>query len=37
VRYFSAIGPLRLDIAIPLNKREVDDSFQFYISLGQAF
>ncbi len=37
VRYFSAIGPLRVDIAIPLNKREVDDSFQFYISLGQAF
>ncbi len=36
-RYFSAIGPLRVDIAIPLNKREVDDSFQFYISLGQAF
>jgi translocation and assembly module TamA len=37
VRYFTAFGPLRVDIAIPLNKREFDDSFQFYISLGQAF
>jgi len=37
VRYFTAFGPLRMDIAVPLNKREFDDSFQFYISLGQAF
>ena len=37
VRYFSGIGPLRLDVAIPINKRTSDDSFQFYISLGQAF
>lgn len=37
VRYFSPIGPLRVDVAFPLNKRDVDDSFQIYISLGQAF
>jgi len=37
VRYFSGIGPLRLDVAVPINKRSSDDSFQFYISLGQAF
>ncbi|TFG89403.1 MAG: hypothetical protein E4H18_00170 [Hyphomicrobiales bacterium] len=36
-RYFSDFGPLRLDIAVPLNKRDIDDRFQFYISLGQAF
>jgi len=37
-RYFTGIGPVRLDIAVPINKREnVDDDFQFYISLGQAF
>lgn len=36
-RYFGAIGPLRVDIATPINKRDIDDSFQFYISLGQAF
>lgn len=38
LRYLTGIGPLRLDIGIPLNKREgIDDSFQVYISLGQAF
>ncbi len=37
-RYYTAVGPLRLDIAIPLNRRAgVDNSFQFYISFGQAF
>jgi len=37
-RYYTSIGPLRLDVATPLNKRPgVDDSFAFYISLGQAF
>jgi translocation and assembly module TamA len=36
-RYFSAVGPLRIDFAVPMNKREFDDDFQFYISLGQAF
>jgi translocation and assembly module TamA len=38
LRYFTRVGPLRLDIAVPLNKREeIDDSFQIYVSLGQAF
>jgi translocation and assembly module TamA len=37
VRYYSPIGPLRFDIAFPLDKRKSDDPFQFYISLGQAF
>lgn len=36
-RYYTAIGPVRLDIAFPINKRKVDDTFQFYISIGQAF
>ncbi len=36
-RYYASFGPARVDIAIPLNKREFDDSFAFYISLGQAF
>ncbi len=36
-RYFTPIGPIRLDIAFPINKRKVDDTFQFYISIGQAF
>jgi translocation and assembly module TamA len=38
LRYLTGVGPLRLDIGIPLNKREgIDDSFQIYVSLGQAF
>lgn len=37
-RYFSPIGPVRLDIAVPLNpRRGIDDDFQLYISVGQAF
>ncbi len=37
VRYFTPIGPLRADIAFPLDKRITDSDFQFFISLGQAF
>lgn len=38
VRYFTPLGPLRFDIAVPLNKRsEIDDAFQIYLSIGHAF
>ncbi len=38
LRHHILVGPLRLDFAFPLNRRrDVDDPFQFYISLGQAF
>jgi translocation and assembly module TamA len=36
-RYYSAIGPIRADVAVPLNPREDDDPVAFYISIGQAF
>ncbi len=37
-RYYTAIGPIRFDVALPLNRRDgVDDAYQFYISIGQAF
>ncbi len=36
-RYSTGFGPVRLDVAFPLNKRTGDSSFQLYISLGQAF
>jgi translocation and assembly module TamA len=36
-RYYTPIGPLRLDLAFPLNKRREDSAFQLYISIGQAF
>jgi translocation and assembly module TamA len=37
LRYYTPIGPVRFDIAAPLNKRPQDDSFQIYVSIGQAF
>lgn len=37
VRYLSPVGPIRLDVAVPLEKRPTDRGFQFYISLGQPF
>jgi translocation and assembly module TamA len=37
LRYYTDIGPLRLDVAFPINGREEDDFFQFYVSFGQAF
>lgn len=37
-RYFTAVGPIRVDVALPLHRREgIDKRFQLYISLGQAF
>ena len=37
VRYMLPFGPIRADIAIPLDKREGDADFQLYVSIGQAF
>lgn len=37
LRYYSPVGPIRLDVAFPLNPRPIDDSFQVYFSIGQAF
>jgi translocation and assembly module TamA len=38
LRYFTPIGPIRMDVAVPLDQRnDVDDPFQLYLSLGQAF
>ncbi len=37
VRYLTPIGPIRADIAFPLEKRPTDSSFQLYIALGQPF
>jgi translocation and assembly module TamA len=37
VRYYTPIGPIRLDIAVPVNRISGGDSFEVYIGLGQAF
>ncbi len=37
-RYTTPIGPLRLDVAFPLQRRHnIDPPFQLYFSIGQAF
>lgn len=38
VRYYTPVGPLRLDFAFPLDRRpHIDSAFQVYFSVGQAF
>jgi translocation and assembly module TamA len=38
MRYVTPIGPLRFDVGVPVNRRRrVDDLYQVYISIGQAF
>jgi len=37
VRYDLGLGPIRADIAFPLDKRQGDPAFQIYISIGQSF
>ena len=36
-RYYTNFGPLRLDVAMPLDRREGESSFAVYVSIGQAF
>ncbi len=37
VRYNLGFGPLRADVAVPLNRRPGDSPFQVYLSIGQSF
>jgi translocation and assembly module TamA len=43
VRYYTPIGPIRVDVALPTKRRSgpgvvnPDDRFEIYIGLGQAF
>jgi translocation and assembly module TamA len=37
LRYYTPLGPLRFDVATPLNPRDDDPSVAFYVGLGQAF
>ncbi len=37
VRYKLPFGPIRADVAFPLDKRDGDADFQVYVSIGQAF
>jgi translocation and assembly module TamA len=37
LRYYTGLGPLRLDAAIPLNKKPGDADYAVYVGIGQAF
>jgi translocation and assembly module TamA len=37
LRYATGIGPLRLDVGVPLNRERGDAAFALYVGLGQAF
>lgn len=37
VRYYTAFGPVRVDVATPVTRREGDPRIAFYVSIGQAF
>lgn len=37
LRYFTRLGPIRFDVATPVNARDDDDVVAFYIGIGQAF
>lgn len=36
-RYYTSLGPIRLDLAVPVSRNVGSGSFELYIGLGQAF
>jgi translocation and assembly module TamA len=36
-RYYTPIGPIRVDVAVPVNKERGGDTLELYIGIGQAF
>ena len=37
VRYATAIGPIRVDIGVPLDRQRGDPAYALYVGIGQAF
>jgi len=37
LRYYTDFGPIRVDVATPIDRRSADGLFELYISIGQAF
>lgn len=37
LRYYTAFGPVRIDLATPITRRAGDPRIAFYVSIGQAF
>ncbi|QIQ86958.1 autotransporter assembly complex family protein [Erythrobacter sp.] len=36
-RYYTNFGPVRVDVAVPIDRRTGESSFAVYVSIGQAF
>jgi len=36
-RYYTSFGPIRIDVAVPLNKLPGGDTLEVYVGIGQAF
>ncbi len=37
LRYYTPIGPIRLDLAMPVDRRRGESPYALYVSIGQAF
>ncbi|MFO1121497.1 MAG: autotransporter assembly complex family protein [Hyphomicrobiales bacterium] len=37
LRYYTAVGPIRLDVAVPINPGAGDPNFALYFGIGQSF
>jgi outer membrane protein assembly factor BamA len=37
IRYLSPVGPLRLDVAVPFQRKWYEDRFQYFFTFGYAF
>lgn len=37
LRYYTAVGPIRVDVAMPINRRDGDKRWALYVGIGQAF
>ena len=37
LRYYTSLGPIRVDFATPLNPEDGDPAVAFYVGLGQSF
>jgi translocation and assembly module TamA len=37
LRYYTSVGPIRLDVAFPLERRAGTGPVVIYVSIGQSF
>lgn len=37
LRYYTGIGPIRVDLALPLDRRKGENRYALYVGIGQAF